>query len=146
LIVIPKHFFVPSIIEKRRPLRDTARRAGWGGSNIILTGVPESGRIYIVRSGQPQPRALVRQQWERTSFLADEPAAARGWLVEVMHSVESLRKPEFQLDDVYADEQRLQGIYPGNRHVREKIRQQLQALRDRGYLEFLSRGRYRMRG
>jgi type II restriction enzyme len=146
LIVIPKHFFVPSIIEKRRPLRDTARRAGWVGSNIILTGVPESGRIYIVRSGQPQPRALVRKQWERTSFLADEPAAARGWLVEVMHSVESLRKPEFQLDDVYADEQRLQGIYPGNRHVREKIRQQLQALRDRGYLEFLSRGRYRMRG
>jgi type II restriction enzyme len=146
LILIPKHFFVPSIIEKRRPLGDSARRAGWVGSNIILTGIPESGRIYIVRSGQPQPRALVRRLWERTSFLAQEPVAARGWLVEVMQSVDALRKPEFQIDDIYADELRLQSIYPANRHVREKIRQQLQVLRDRGYLEFVSRGRYRIRG
>ena len=145
LIVIPKHFFVPNIVEKRKPLSDKAVRAGWVGSNIILAGVPESGKIFIVRAGQPQSRELVRQQWARTSFLADEPAAARGWLVEVMHSVEVLRRPEFQIDDVYADERRLQGIYPANRHVREKIRQQLQVLRDRGYLEFVSRGRYRVR-
>jgi type II restriction enzyme len=56
-----------------------------------------------------------------------------------------LGKTEFQIDDVYADEQRLQRLYPANRHVREKIRQQLQVLRDNGYLEFLSRGNYRLR-
>jgi type II restriction enzyme len=144
LIVIPKHFFVPSIIEKRRPLRDTARRAGWVGSNIILAGIPESGRIYIVRAGQPQPRELVRQQWERTAFLATEAVAARGWLVEVMHTIEALGKIEFRIDDVYADEPRLQRTYPDNKHVKEKIRQQLQVLRDRGYLEFVSRGSYRL--
>ena len=27
--VIPKHFFVPQIIEKRKPLSSNARRAGW---------------------------------------------------------------------------------------------------------------------
>lgn len=27
--VIPKHFFVPEIIEKRKPLSESARRAGW---------------------------------------------------------------------------------------------------------------------
>ena len=31
-----KHFFVDSIIEKRNPLADTARRAGWVGCNILL--------------------------------------------------------------------------------------------------------------
>ncbi len=146
LILIPKHFFVPSIVERRTPLKNTARRAGWVGSNIILARIPESGRIYIVRAGEPQPRALVRQQWERTAFLAQEASAARGWLLEVMHSIEALGKAEFEIDDVYADEPRLQRTYPGNRHVKEKIRQQLQMLRDRGYLEFVSRGSYRLRG
>jgi hypothetical protein len=30
-------------------------------------------------------------------------------------------------------------------HVRDKIRQQLQVLRDLGFIEFLDRGHYRMR-
>jgi type II restriction enzyme len=38
----------------------------------------------------------------------------------------------------------LSSKYPGNRHVRPKIRQQLQVLRDSGYLEFLSKGTYRL--
>lgn len=145
LVLIPKHYFVPSIIEKRRPLRDTARRAGWVGSNIVLANIPGSGRIYIVRAGQPQPREQVQQQWERTEFLAQEPVAARGWLVEVMHTIEALGKAEFGIDEVYADESRLRHVYPENSHVKEKIRQQLQVLRDRGYLEFASRGTYRLR-
>lgn len=33
--------------------------------------------------------------------------------------------------------------FPNNRHVREKLRQQLQRLRDLGLLEFLGEGRYR---
>lgn len=27
--IVPKHFFVPEIIEKRNPLPDAAQRAGW---------------------------------------------------------------------------------------------------------------------
>jgi Dam-replacing HTH domain len=44
-----------------------------------------------------------------------------------------------------AFEPRLAALYPGNNNVRPKIRQQLQVLRDRGWLEFLGRGRYRVR-
>ncbi|MFX8891431.1 DpnI domain-containing protein, partial [Acinetobacter baumannii] len=36
LFIVPKHFFVPDIIEQRKPLATTARRAGWIGSNILL--------------------------------------------------------------------------------------------------------------
>jgi hypothetical protein len=43
---------------------------------------------------------------------------------------------------VYAFAAQLQELHPDNRHVREKIRQQLQVLRDLGFVEFLGRGRY----
>jgi type II restriction enzyme len=62
-----------------------------------------------------------------------------------MKCVEALGKREFELDDVYAFEGKLSGIYPDNNNVRPKIRQQLQVLRDKGYLDFLSRGSYRLR-
>ena len=51
----------------------------------------------------------------------------------------------FTLDDVYAHEDELAALHPGNRHVRDKIRQQLQVLRDMGLLQFLSPGSYRLR-
>ena len=44
LFIVPKHFFVREIIEERKPLAATARRAGWIGSNILLNRVPESGQ------------------------------------------------------------------------------------------------------
>ena len=62
-----------------------------------------------------------------------------------MNCGDSIGKQEFQLDDVYAFESTLSQLYPNNRHVKQKIRQQLQVLRDRGYLDFIARGYYRLR-
>jgi len=143
--VVPKQFFVREVIEKRKPLASTARRAGWIGCNILLSQIPTSGKVFLVRDGLPQPKEQVLAQWNKTLFLRDENPEARGWLIEVMNCVEMIGKPEFQLDDVYAFQDRLSQIYPNNRHVREKIRQQLQVLRDHRYLDFVSRGYYRLR-
>jgi type II restriction enzyme len=145
LLVVPKHFFVRKIIEERKPLAATARRAGWIGSYILLNQVPASGKIFIVRDGQLQPKEDVLAQWRKTLFLRDEGLEARGWLIEVMKCVEAIGKREFNIDDIYAFERHLGGLYPGNQNVRPKIRQQLQYLRDRGYLDFVSRGSYRLR-
>jgi len=145
LFFVPKHFFVPEIIEERPPLAATARRAGWVGSNILLREVPASGKVWFVRGGEALGKPEVLEQWRSTLFLRDAGAAARGWLIEVMKCVEAIGRVSFSLDDVYAFEARLAGLYPGNRHVRPKIRQQLQVLRDRGWLEFTGRGRYRVR-
>jgi type II restriction enzyme len=49
------------------------------------------------------------------------------------------------VDEVYAFERHLGELYPGNQNVRPKIRQQLQYLRNRGFLDFVSRGSYRLR-
>ena len=61
-----------------------------------------------------------------------------------MKAVEAVGKAEFHLDDVYAHEATPAALYPDNHNVRPKIRQQLQVLRDRGWLEFTARrGTYR---
>ena len=145
LFVIPKHFFLREIIEERKPLASTARRAGWIGSKILLDQIPQAGKIFIVRAGQPEPMDSVLAKWSRTLFLRDQGLEARGWLIEVMKCVEAIGKREFQIDDVYAFEDRLSRLYPDNQNVKPKIRQQLQFLRDRGYLDFVSRGYYRLR-
>jgi type II restriction enzyme len=143
IAVVPKHFFIPEIIEERKPLAATARRAGWVGCNILVGRVPDAGKIFIVRNGAVEPKELVLERWEQTKFLRELSVDGRGWLVEVLRCVEELGRAEFELADIYAFEVRLQRMYPGNQHVREKMRQQLQVLRDRGLIEFLGRGRYR---
>lgn len=147
LIIVPKHFFVPDIIEKRKPLSPSARRAGWVGCNILLQKIPQSGRIFLVKDSIVSPKADVLAEWRKTLFLREQKdAGAKGWLLSVMRCVEKLDRNTFSLEDVYAFEDELKIAYPGNRHVREKIRQQLQILRDKGYLDFVGRGTYRLVG
>jgi type II restriction enzyme len=144
LFIVPKHFFVRDIVQERKPLAATARRAGWVGSNILLDKVPEVGKIHIVKNVVVRPKDTVLSEWQKTLFLRQEPLEARGWLLDVLKCVESLRMQEFTLDDVYSFEDHLSGLYPGNQNVRPKIRQQLQYLRDRGLIEFVTRGHYRL--
>ena len=68
LFIVPKHFFVREIIEERKPLAPTARRAGWIGSNILLGRVPDSGKIHIVQNGIIRPRDTVLEEWQRRFF------------------------------------------------------------------------------
>ena len=110
----------------------------------MLNRVPASGKVFVVREGQLLSKRDVQAQWASTLFLRGRGEAARGWLIEVMRCVEALGRSAFSLDDVYAYEDRLSALYPGNNNVRPKIRQQLQVLRDQGYLAFEGRGRYRL--
>ena len=144
-LVIPKHFFVPEIIEKRNPLSSTARRAGWVGCNIILDSIPNTGKIFFVKEGEIQSKKVVLAEWKKTLFLREEKeTSAKGWLLDTMKCIEDLDKKEFTLDDMYAFEKKLSKFHPDNKHIKDKIRQQLQILRDRGYLDFINRGEYRL--
>ena len=144
LFVLPKQFFMPDLIEERPPLGPHARRAGWVGCNIRLDRVPESGKVFVVRERQLLAKADVLDQWRSTLFLRDKGVEARGWLIEVMRCVDAIGRAAFSLDDVYAYEDRLTELYPNNQNVRPKIRQQLQVLRDQGYIDFSGKGRYRL--
>src|SRR3989344_4143445 len=64
--VIPKHFFVPEIIEKRKPLAASARRAGWIGSNILLQKIPQIGKIFLVHQQKVEPKEKVLAERKKT--------------------------------------------------------------------------------
>lgn len=144
LVVVPKHFFTAEIISPRKPLGPNARRAGWRGSHILLGAVPSAGKIALVRDSVLVPKAAVLKSWRETLFLREEGLIGRGWLIEVMRCVERIGRADFTLEDIYAYEAHLSRLYPDNKNVRPKIRQQLQVLRDHGWLVFEGRGRYRM--
>lgn len=144
-LIIPKHFFVPSIIEKRKPLAQTARRAGWVGCNIMLNHIPKTGKVFFIRNQHIEPKEKVLSEWQKTLFLNEtKGVSAKGWLLNVMRCVDKLGRPEFTLQDIYAFENELSCLYPDNKHIRDKIRQQLQILRNKGYLDFVARGSYRL--
>lgn len=141
LLIIPKFFFVPDIIEKRKPLADTARRAGWTGCNIEIGSIPESGKIFIVRDSKQEDKSKVVDLYQRTLSLQTKSIENRGWLMDTLHLVERL-DDNFTLDQMYSFVGELQLKYPNNNHIPDKIRQQLQFLRDKGFIKFTSRGHY----
>nr|WP_244200117.1 hypothetical protein [Flavobacterium limicola] len=54
-----------------------------------------------------------------------------------------MKKQSFTLDELYTFENKLKIKYPNNNHIKDKIRQQLQFLRDKGLIEFNGRGNYK---
>jgi hypothetical protein len=101
--------------------------------------------------------------------LKDISVTQRGWTLDVLNVVrrlvESRRRGhetpskksgidqslltssptnEFATADVYAFTRELEKLHPDNRHVRDKIRQQLQVLRDAGLLQHVERGVWRL--
>ena len=145
LIVVPKHFFVAGMIEKRKPLSSTARRSGWVGCNILLNSIPQAGKIFYVRNRKITSKGKVLSEWKKSLFLREEnEVSAKGWLLDIMRCIDKIGRHEFKLDDVYSFERELGKLHPENEHIKDKIRQQLQILRDKGYLDFVSRGYYRI--
>jgi type II restriction enzyme len=145
LTAIHSSFLTPWVVEKRPPLGSHARRAGWVGCNIRLDLIPADGEIAIVHKGVCLPKEKARNNFKRFLPLAELPVNERGWTTLTLAVIRTLGKREFSLSDLYQRERRFAETYPGNKHVRAKIRQQLQELRDLGVLSFEGRGSYSLR-
>jgi type II restriction enzyme len=144
--VIPKHFFAPEIIEERKPLAESARRAGWVGSNILFSKIPKAGQIFYVENGKEVDKKDVLEKWQKTVFLKQvKKTDTKGWILDIMNCIDALNKKEFILQDVYDFEKDLAVIHPENKNIKPKIRQQLQFLRDKNYIEFIEAGKYRLK-
>jgi len=102
-------------------------------------------RIPLVSEGTPHTPREVRSSYNRLRPLEKLQVEKRGWTLDVLQVVQSLGKLEFTLADVYNQADTLARLHPQNLHVRDKIRQQLQVLRDLGLLEFLGAGSYHLR-
>src|SRR5208283_3715149 len=160
LLLVPSFAFPPSAIIKRKPLSSTARRAGWVGCNFALNRIPVEARFAVVTEKEIVPETEVREKFKRVKPLKDIPIQMRGWTLDVLNIVRRLvsegrasRVPNsekmgrrgtppsdsFTTAEVYAFERELEQLHPDNRHVRDKIRQQLQVLRDLGFLLHIER-------
>ena len=142
-ILIPKHFFVPDIIEKRKPLAETARRAGWIGCNILISKIPEQGRVHIIQNGKINDMQSVLQKVNKGKLLEVGDLKSRGWLMDILNCINNIPTEIFSLTTMYAFTDYLSSKHPQNNNVQAKIRQQLQLLRDLGFIEFLGKGQYR---
>lgn len=142
LIVIPKCFFIPDIIEKRSPLRPGTKRAGWEGCNILLGKVPSFAKIPIISNGIVQQPENVCRQFRKVYSLQTQSLESRGWLFDVLSCVDRL-DTSFTLGEMYQFTDILKQKHPNNNNVRAKIRQQLQLLRDKGIIDFMQSGNYR---
>lgn len=145
LSVVPKLFINPTVIEKRKPLSLNARRAGWVGCNVLLKRIPDEGNIFVVKNGIVLEKEKVNKTWKKMTFLELKKSKTRGWTADVLRCVEDLSKEKFTIQDVYKFEGYLSELYPNNKHIRDKIRQQLQILRDNRILEFVSPGVYELK-
>lgn len=67
----------------------------------------------------------------------------RGWLMDIMQCIDKIANEFFSLSEIYAFADELKMKHPDNNNAEAKIRQQLQFLRDRGFIEFLGSGNYR---
>ncbi|MFI5058701.1 MAG: DpnI domain-containing protein [Candidatus Acidiferrales bacterium] len=145
VLLVPHFAFALSAVERRKPLAPSARRAGWVGCNILLDKIPVHARISVVSEGTPQTPREVRGAYNRLRPLEKLQVEKRGWTLDVLRVVQSLGKMDFTLADVYEHADDLAKLHPQNAHIRDKIRQQLQVLRDLGLLDFLGAGSYRLR-
>ncbi len=110
----------------------------------MLDGIPESGKIPIIRNSLEIDKEVVLSKYKHSEKLLTKNLESRGWLMDVLACAERLPDKEFTLAEMYGFTEELQRKYPSNSFIQPKIRQQLQFLRDRGFIEFLGRGHYRL--
>ena len=143
LWVIPKYFFVPDIVEQRKPLSNNAKRKGWIGCNILIDKIPDQAKIEIIHHSMPVPREIVQAQIKQLSLLYIKNINSRGWLIDVLSCINSIQEETFSIFEMYQFEKVLSIKHPYNHNIKAKIRQQLQLLRDKGFIDFLDRGIYK---
>jgi type II restriction enzyme len=124
-------------------LGPNARRAGWTGCNIDISSIPDSGKIFLIKNQVQIDPETVINNYKRTKTLKTNNLDSRGWIMDVLTCIERIPDKEFTLNQVYNFESELKLKHPTNNFIKDKIRQQLQYLRDKGFIEFVTPGHYR---
>ena len=85
----------------------------------------------------------VHKAYLKSHALKTDNLQSRGWMMDVLNCAEKLGK-DFTLTEMYGFVEHLRIRHPNNNNIEAKIRQQLQILRDKGAVDFISPGHYRM--
>lgn len=142
IIFVSRSLFFENNIEKRKPLSETARRAGWTGCNIDISNINEEGRVNIVKESSAVNYNKVIKQVNINNTIFNDTLENRSWLNDVLIIVEK-QNGQFNLKDIYKYESFLKERHLNNNNIQAKIRQKLQKLRDLGVIQFLGNGFYK---
>ena len=97
-------------------------------------------RVTTLREAAIEAPPRVRLQRRQMERLVQ---SFSGWLQLTMEGISKIRSDTFTMSEVFAACAPLAASrFPENRYVREKLRQQMQRLRDLGLVLFLGGGRY----
>ena len=110
--------------------------------SINLVPLPESGKIFLIDNSRIIEPEIVLKKWQSNLFLRNQNTERKGWLLAIMKCIDQLPE-EFTLSQMYEFENKLSIQFPQNNHIKDKIRQQLQILRDQNMIEFIGRGLYK---
>ena len=108
----------------------------------MLQKIPLLAKIPIVLNGEFIPVSNVVSQYKKIFNLQTHSMESRGWLIDTLYIVERMGDT-FSLKQMYEFCDELKTKHPNNNHIKDKIRQQLQFLRDNGFIEFKGNGVYR---
>ena len=67
----------------------------------------------------------------------------KSWMQDVANIIRELPGRTFSLDDVYKHKSALRRRHPGNHHIKAKVRQCVQKLRDKKIVDHVRPGTYR---
>jgi hypothetical protein len=117
-------------------------------SRRILANLPKPDRSTERKLAAQQKRVLALSPEEADEEFRGGAEAIRcgliGWNQDVFSLLDGeIKSSRFALSDVYAHAPALSRLHPDNQHVKDKVRQILQHLRDLGLLEFVEDGQYR---
>ena len=140
---IPRYALSRLNIVRKKPLALTAQRPGWEGCSIDLAGLPPSALVTMITGGVVRPVSAVLRDWRALEFIEDSGKSAREWLPDILACVRRIPSEEFKVEEVYEFQDELRLLHPKNFNIEPKIRQQLQILVAKGYLDRIRPGSYR---
>ena len=148
MFAVPWHFVTLSVVSPRKALSRLARRSGWIGSTIRIGALAPDAKVPVIVDRRTVAKETVLEDWARFRFLESRAAEGRRWLADVLacirrHEV-STKEPYLSNQSIYAFEDELSELHPGNKHIRDKIRQQLQVLAAHSVVVRTGRNSYRV--
>lgn len=85
----------------------------------------------------------VHNKYMQSCMLKIDNVQYRGWMMDVLQCIEKLGN-DFTLRELYDFVPYFKGRHTENNNIEAKIRQQLQLLRDRGFIDFIAPGHYKI--
>ena len=108
---------------------------------MLFESIPSYGKLYIVKNSKLESKEQILNKSHKILNLYDLDSQKAKWKIEILKILDSVDSV-FSLQEIYEKEAELHNLFPENNHIKDKIRQQLQFIRDDGIIVFHGNGKY----